>query len=134
MVTDFIKQNSNNYSLYDPAPPLYLYLSFCSPLLIAGHSFRVLTGWEWGIFSSAVWIALAPVVVYRARRHLISRECSWKKENWKEQQCYRKLNILNIATEFNMEIWKKSGQYRKYFKCGLFHSVGHVELSDIKHV
>lgn len=42
------------------------------------------------------------------------------------------MSILNTATKFNMEFWKKSGQYRKDFNCGLFLSAGLVELNDIK--
>lgn len=41
--------------------------------------------------------------------------------------------MFNIATKFNIKFfWGKITVYRKYVKCGLLHSVGFVELSDIK--
>lgn len=74
------------------------------------------------------------------RERLILVECQWKKKC-----CFQKSKKsssftedmgsehFNNTTKFNMTFWgKKSGLCRKYAKCGLFHSIGLVELSNIK--
>lgn len=74
------------------------------------------------------------------RERLILLECQWKKKC-----CFQKSKKsssftedmgsehFNNTTKFNMTFWgKKSGLCRKYAKCGLFHSIGLVELSNIK--